>query len=181
MTTAFGAGRRVDPLPSGPSMSGTSTGSRFCLWGFGNAGNAKCVVRLPTLTRRFAGSSNGQASFSRLSFRCLCGPPQSMRILECSIGSSGSPPRQEGFCSSLICFILRRSRLCGGNWPQLRLPLIQSAHFVQPLCSRAPARAGPAHSAAPSGTSSSSHNRVSWLRFPRPRSCFTLFAWTPLV
>jgi hypothetical protein len=56
MTTAFDAGRRVDPLPSGPSTWGTSSGSRFCPWAFGNVGNAKCAVRLPTFTlkvRRF--------------------------------------------------------------------------------------------------------------------------------
>jgi hypothetical protein len=110
------------------------------------------VVRLPTLTRRFAGSSNGQDSFSRLPFHCSCGPHPAMRILACSVGSSESPPRQEGFCFSLICFILRRGRHCAGNWPRLHPPPMRFAHFVRHLCSRAPARAGPAHSAAPSGT-----------------------------
>jgi hypothetical protein len=160
MTTAFGARRRVDPLPSGPSMWDTSSGSRFCRWAFGNAGNAKCVVSLPTLTRRFADSSNGSASFSRLPFRCSCGPPRAMPILESSVGSSESPPRQEGFCFSSICFILRRRRHCAGNWPRLHPPPMRSAHFVQHLCSRAQARAGPAHSAALLGT----RTRVTGLR-----------------
>ncbi len=116
MTIAFGARRRVGPLPSGPSMWGTCSGSRSCQWAFGNAGNAKSVVRLLTLIRKFAGYSNGQVWFFRLPFRCLCGPAPAMRILECSVGSFDWPPRQEAFCFSLICLVLRKSHLCARNW-----------------------------------------------------------------
>ena len=137
MIIAFDVRRREGPSPFGPSTWGTSSGSQFCLWAFGNDGNARYVVSRHMRTRRFAGSSNGWAWFARLPFLWPCGLSRAKRILALSAGYSESSSRQEQFCFSLSCFVLRRAQPCERDWRRLNPPRTRSAHSAQRLWLRA--------------------------------------------